>query len=779
MLHAITTFLIRNFFRNLSFSMITLGSLVVGITTSLLLFVWVKYEVTYDRTIVDHDRIFALLFHDDVEGEIHTGEGTRIPLMDFLSHEVPEVEAVTRIDNKNMVLESGEKTIHKTGVYGDSSFFIVHTPGQLQGNAARALNNNRSIAISQTLAKELFDGRDALGKTIFVDRKTEFVVTAVFAPYPYNSHFRYIHFVLPFMARPAGADDWVNYDVKLFDASSRQGVEKKIDRKIAQLYPDGNSASLLFGLNDWRLRWNFENGKVSGGQIVYVIIFSITGLFVLIMACVNYMNISTARAAKRMREIGVRKMTGATQHTLIRQFMIESLIISSVAALLSIMLAWLLLPLFNQLVGLQLVISIADPSLALGLLFIILVTSLIAGSYPAWILSSLSPAVVLKGSLYSGMGGAGLRKALVVFQFALSVVMIFCALITWQQTDFLLKKDLGYDKHRVINIWLDENLHPSFDELREQVLAHTGIESAAFGGASPMEVNGYAECNRTTAPFSSPLMFYGANIDENVLQALNFQFIAGRNFSSGLASDSLNFIITQKAAELLGFEDPVGKRITYNMFSQQEGEIIGVIKDFQHDDIHTSIKPVVFVFGKREYLANMFVRYRDGKLEEALSHLRHVFEQWQPGIPLNYSFLDKDFENQLYREKLLSNISIAFTIIAITIACLGLFGLVLFNAQRRTKEIGIRKVLGASVSQVTLMLCRDFIPPVFYAFLLAFPVAYYIMQQFLEGYASRIAISGYSFALVAGVMVLLVLITALYQSLKAARQNPVDSLKAE
>jgi putative ABC transport system permease protein len=417
--------------------------------------------------------------------------------------------------------------------------------------------------------------------------------------------------------------------------------------------------------------------------------------------------------------------------------------------------------------------------LTIGLLAIVLLTSLLAGSYPAWILSSFKPITVLKSNPYTGIGGGVLRKALVIFQFTLSVIIIFCSLITWQQTDFLLKKELGYDKHRVINIWLDENLHPSFENLRAQVQAHTSIESAAFGGASPMEVNGYAECNRAIGPFESPLLFYGVNIDDHILNTLKFEFVAGRNFSSDHASDSLNFIITQYAADLLGFENPIGQRITYNMYDQQEGEIVGVIKDFQHDDIHTAIKPVVFGFGKPAHLANMFIRYKEGNLDEALIHIQNIFEQLQPGIPLNHSFLDSDFERQLYREKLLSNISIAFTLIAISIACLGLFGLVLFNAQRRTKEIGIRKVLGASVGQVTVMLCRDFIPPVLYSFLLAFPLAYYLMQTFLEGYPSHITISFVSFLGVTAAMLLLVLGTASHQSLKAAQKNPVDALKTE
>jgi ABC-type antimicrobial peptide transport system permease subunit len=755
--------------------LITLISLVVGITTILLLTIWVQHEWSHNKDIVDYDRMYALLIHDQVDGEISTEDGTRIPLMDFLANEVTDIEAVSRIDNRDMRLANGTKSIHKSGVYADSSFFAVHTPDQLQGEMA----NKGSIAISTVLARELFADEEAIGRTISVDPKTDYLVSAIYSPYPKNSSFHYIHFVLPYSARALDADDWTYHDIKLFDPASRADVEELIDKQIAQLSPGGDTKSQLFALDDWRLRWNFENGKSSGGRIVYVIIFSITGIFVLLMACINYMNISTAQATKRMREIGVRKMTGATQSNLIRQFMLEGLVMTSVSAFLSVILAYLLLPYFNQLVGAQLVLSFKDPMLGLGLMLIVVFTTLLAGGYPAWVLSSFKPIAVLNSNLYAGNGGVGLRKILVVFQFTLSVIMIFCSLIMWQQTDFLLKQDLGYDKHRVINIWLDGNHKSSIDNLRAEVQAHTAIESAGFAGASPMEVNGYAQCNRASDPFESPLLFYGANIDEQVLSTLNFELVSGRNFSRAHVSDSLNFVITQHAADLLGFEDPIGERITFDMFGPQEGEVVGVIKDFQHDDIHTPIRPVVFVYGKYAYLNNMFVRYQEGKVDAALQHIKSTFEQVQPGTPVNFSFLDSDFETQLYRERLLGNISIAFTAIAVIIACLGLFGLVIFNAQRRTKEIGIRKVLGASVSQVTVLLCRDFFPPVFCSFLIAFPIGYYLMQKFLEDYATRISISWGSFLMVAVVMVLVLLITISQKSLKAAKENPIDSLKTE
>ncbi|GHN00318.1 ABC transporter permease [Cytophagales bacterium WSM2-2] len=731
--------------------------------------------------MIDSDRIFALLVNDKADGEIQTEEGTHVPLMDFLTHDVPEVEEVTRIDNTRIVLTHKDKSIQKRGVYGDSSFFKVHIPTSLSGNVNHVLSNSQSVAISQKLALELFGTENVLGKTIVVDHKDEFLVSGVFAPYPENSDFNYFDFVLPFTARPKIADEWVNYDIKLFSASAREATEKKIDRKMAEVNPENGTTSLLFGLNDWRLHWNFKNGKSTGGRIVYVVVFSIASLFVLIMSCVNYMNIATARATKRTREIGVRKMTGATQSVLIRQFMTESLIMTCAAIVLSLLLAQLLLPAFNQLVGVQLSFSFLDPTIIIGSIGLGLLTGLLAGSYPALVLSSFKPAVVLKANLYSNVSGAGFRNGLVVFQFTLSVVMIFCALVMWRQTDFLLKKDLGYDKHRIINVWLerDRKTVPSFDNLRSMVLSHSAVESAAFSGASPMEINGYSECNRVTAPLAAPLQFYGVNIDDHTLSTLKFELVAGRNFSHTLASDSNNFIITQSAARLLGFDQPLGQRISYTMFSKQEGEIVGVVKDFQNDDIHIAEKPVVFVFGKPRYLGNLFVRYQEGRLDDVISHLKSTFEKIQPGIPVSYSFLDADFETQLHREKLLKAISFAFTVIAVTIACLGLFGLVLFNTQRRTKEIGIRKVLGASEKQIVLMICQTIVPFVFYSLLLAFPIAFYFMRNFLEGYPSRITISADLFLGVTGIIIGMVLLTVSYQSIKAARQKTVDSLKIE
>jgi putative ABC transport system permease protein len=369
-------------------------------------------------------------------------------------------------------------------------------------------------------------------------------------------------------------------------------------------------------------------------------------------------------------------------------------------------------------------------------------------------------------------------KHLIIFQFTLSIILIFGATVLRQQTNYLLSKDLGFDKNNVINIWLDRSQNLPLEELRNEIQNHSAIVSAGIGGASPMEINGSAEVSWDTKSNKTPLLLNGVSAHYDMLPTLKLDFIEGRNFSREF-NDSSSFIITEQAAKLLGFKNPVGQTIRYTMFGDLEGTIIGVVKDFQNDDIHIEANPVIFTFGPDEYLFNLFIRYEDGKLNEAVAHVTTVFNKFQPGIPVDYSFLDSDFENQFYQEKLLNNLSAWFTTIAIIIASLGMFGLTLFNTERRTKEIGIRKVLGASVGQVVNLLLRDFLKPVIISFVLAFPPAFYLMEKFLEGYVFRINIPILTFILVGVSMIILVLVTSGYQSLRAVGRNPVESLKTE
>ncbi|MBT1698671.1 ABC transporter permease [Fulvivirgaceae bacterium PWU4] len=770
---------IRKFFKNLSYSFVILSGLVVGITTVILVFLWATYELDFDRYHPDNERVFAVLMNEAVDGDIETSEETPVPLADYLATSIPEVESFTRIDNTRRLLGYGTKALQKRGVYADTGYFKVFQPVMIAGDAMHPMPDNHSIVISKTLAQLLFGDNDALGKIIMLDRTNELKVTGVFSGFPENSSLRSYEFVLPFHAKPREEDEWQNYYVKLNAASAREAVERKIDARFKEFFGNQNATSLLFCLTDWRLHWSFENGKVSGGRIVYVVIFGITALFILMMSAINYVNIMTASAAKRAREIGVRKMTGATQRTLIGQFMTESLFTTLMATLVSLGIAYLLLPVFNLITGAKLSMSLTDPKLLLGLSGIALFTGLVAGSYPAFLLSSLKPALVLKQHTMPALTGATFRRSLVIFQFTLSVILIFSAVVMRQQTTYLLKKDLGFDKNNVINIWLSPDFNLPLQNFKAEILDHSSVLSAGLGGASPMEINGYAEVRWAGKRGEEPTMLNGVSCDHDMLSALRFEFVQGRNFSRQFASDSAGFIINQKAADLLGFSDPVGQTITYTMFGEQQGTIIGVVKDFHNEDIHAPMGPVIFTLKTEEELYNLFILYADGQQDQALAHVKAVFDKFQPGIPLPYSFLDSDFEHQFYQEKLLGNLSVWFTVIALVIAGLGLLGLTMFNTQRRTKEIGVRKVLGASVSQILIMLCSGAVRPVLISFVVAFPIGSYLMEEFLAGYAFRISVSAITFILVAAAMIGFVLLTVLYLSFLAAVKNPVESLKTE
>ena len=778
MLRSILALTARHFFRNIYFSSLTLGSLVIGISVVMLIGLWDRYEFSYDRQDPEAERVFLVMSNELFEGEVQTGEEFNVPLIDFLSKELPEVEATTHIDNTEQQLTVGETRVRKYGIAVDSGFFRVFRTRILEGSAERIFSTNRSMAISHTLAALLFRGESPLGKAIQLDGNREFIVTAVFEAFPRNNSLNYMHYVLPYEAIPHAPDEWTNFYVKLLPGSSPGAVESKIDKRLAVLLPGGKTTSLLFAQTDWRLHWNFENGESTGGRIVYVVIFNVTAAFILLMACINYVNLATARASRRAREIGVRKVTGATQATLVRQFLTESILLSLMAAGISVLLVALALPVVRAFTGLPLTVEWNDPVLLAGLAAVTLFTGLAAGVYPAFLLSSMRPALVLKGNVFSALAGAGIRKVLVGFQFALSIGMIFTALMMWKQTDFLLKRDVGYDKHNVINVWLPTDVMQPKEALKTELARHPSVKAVAYGGASPMEINGYADVRFAGMP-AEPVYLYGVTVDFDMIPALGLRMVEGRNFSKDRPADSMNFIINRKAAEAMGFEDPIGQRISYSMFSEKTGEIIGVIEDFHNDDIHLPIAPVIFIPGRTTELFNLFVRYEEGRMDEAMAHLKATFERFYPGVSFNHSFLDDDFETQMSRELFLGKLSLALTVIAILIAVLGLLGLTMFSVERRTREVGIRKVLGASVPQVMVLFFREFTRPALFSLVVAFPVARYLLERYLSGFAYRIPVTIWSFALVALGALTVIFVVVSFHTYKAAVTNPVEALKSE
>lgn len=605
--------MLRNFSRNLTYSLITISGLVIGLTVAITTFFWVRYEFSFNTENPDAARVYMVLTNENSGDDVVTSDWIDLPnSQDFPLELLPEIEAATRLAETDRKISYGDKWIQKSGVFADTGFIQVHQPKIVVGNKAHQLEDNHSIMISRNLANELFGHGDALGKIIQLNPNAEFKITAVYNPFSKNNELSFVEFILPFGSRKSLENDnaWGNETgsskvfLKLYDGSSPEVVEQKVNEGwIKSLKNEGMQTMMLFCMTDWHLYRGFENGKQSGGRIIYITTFCVAALFILIMACVNYVNIATARATQRAKEIGVRKVTGATKVLLFRQFMTESLVITFVSIVISLIIVYTILPLVNLLLVETSPFSLADPRLMFGLILVLFFTASLAGSYPALVMSSFNPVTVLKGSLSSGMRSLGMRGTLVVFQYTLSIIMIFCALIMWQQTNYLLTKDLGYDRNEMIAVWLsgDSADYPkdfSYEHLKAEIESHTSIVSSAYCISDPMKITAWTDVNLVSRPFPNPEIFALANVDEKYIPTAKMEIVKGRNFSPEIISDSSNFIINEKAVAALDFDNPIGQRITVNG-GYLKGEIIGVVKDFNHDDIHLPVNPLVFVFLKK------------------------------------------------------------------------------------------------------------------------------------------------------------------------------------
>lgn len=786
MLRSLLTTTIRHFTRHQVFTSLSLGGLIIGISAFMLIFIWVVDELTQDRYHPDNEKVFMLLRDVQLlDGEHFIGESSPGPLVEYIKSTIPEVEAVCQTGfGERLLLSTDKKISYADGTFAEASYFEVFNLATLEGNPKNLFPDNQSILLSNKLAEILFEGRSALGSTLTINNQFEAKVSGIYK-LPENFSFSDVDFILPFaLHEQQEISTWDNSNrniyVKLSDASSSKAVEEKLTAEIQRVWESKETRMFLFKLTDWHLYWSSVVLLQPSSRVVYVVAFGIAGIFILVMACINFINLSTARAAIRAREIGVRKMSGATRPILIRQFMIESFFITFSAGLLSILVILLLLPAFNAIAGKELVFNLLDPKIAFGFLSIIILSGVLAGAYPAFLLSSLKPASILKGNLYSVLSGSGLRKFLVIFQFSLSVILIFSAIVTHQQVEFLRSKDLGFDKENVLYVEPGQHIDLPFEAFKNEALRNPEIEFVAQAAASPMEINGIGQINWKLGGLTQTMNINNNPIDYDYLKTLGFELLQGRNFSPERISDSTAVIITETAANLMGFENPIGQRVDFGFAT--ESEIIGVVKDFHNADIHDATAPVIFYLGSEATWGRwkrVFIRYKSGTQVEVIDYLTSIAKKLLPNHPLDFRFVDQDFEYQFRRDLRIGYLSICFTTIAIIIACLGLFGLTLFNTQRRTKEIGVRKVLGASVPQVVVLLCKDFSKPIIIAIVLALPISYYLMDAYLNSYRYHTQMTIFYFVLTGFILLTIALLTVAFQSIDAARKNPVEALKTD
>ncbi|MEP7111603.1 MAG: FtsX-like permease family protein [Ferruginibacter sp.] len=800
---------IRNLGKYKFTSFINLFGLSIGFTCCLLILLFVTNELSFDRYNHNADRIYRVTrsFHSP-EGKQWLHLGTIAPPFGpLIQNDFPDIRKITRLlPNSTTPFRYKEKIFNEEkAFYADENLFDVFDVNLTRGNPATALNDPYCVLLSETMAKKYFDNEDPINKIIRQDNSTNYKVTGTFKSFPSNAH---IHpeILLSFNTLRDSAvygekelkTNWgnnsfftylllpPNYPAKNIEAQFPAFLDKHFPTKPNQPVKPSKTTSLyLQKLTDIHLRSHLDYEAEENGDIKRVYIFSAIALFILLIACINYMNLSTARSVLRAREIGIRKAIGAQRREIIAQFLGESVLITTIALVLSLIFTWLAIPWLNKISGQQLNFApIANWKLIIPLIFIPFVVGIISGLYPAFFMSSFQPVKVLKGIPRVQTGKFSFRQVLVVTQFFVSIILIICTAIVFQQLRYMQKISLGFDREHIVTIPYNNSLNPQFETFRTELLQDPAIKNLSRSSRIPTgrlldAMDAAIPVGDTVAPIKADIKFVAADYD--FIPTYGVAMAAGRNFSRDYGMDSASFIVNEVTVRTLGFSTPgevTGKPFIY---SGIRGKIIGVMKDFHFESMHERIIPLVLVMpaAGENFYSRMSVKISGNDIPGAMAKIEKTWKRFLPGTPFDYTFLDENFDRLYQAENRQASLFTIFSSLAIFIACLGLFGLSAFTITQRIKEIGIRKVLGASISNIVRMISKDFLKLVVIAALLAFPVAWYVMHEWLQDFAYRIGISWWVFVLAAVIALLIALLTVSFQAIKAAVVNPVESLRTE
>ncbi|HZE83687.1 MAG TPA: ABC transporter permease [Puia sp.] len=796
----------RNLRRNKVFSILNITGLAIGIATCLVIWLFVQNEWSYDRYNRKAGRMVRVVFRGKFQGEKLNEANVMGPVAQALKSDYPEVQEATRLRDFGFPrVRSGDKTFRDDRqAFVDSNFFQVFSIPLLKGDAATVLLQPNSVVISRAMARKYFGMDDPIGKTLFfADAKATCKVTGVFDKVPDNSHFHFDIFVsmatAPVSSEPAwltsgyytylvltAGDDYRKLEAKLPQVIVKYmgpQLQEAMHMNLTEFRQKGNDLGFyLQPLTDIHLHSDFAVDLAPAGDIRYLFIFGAIAVFMILIACINFMNLSTASASKRAREVGVRKVLGSGKSDLVRQFLLESILLTVIALLLALIIARMALPVFNDLSGKSLVLSLTvNPWLIPGLLLFGLLTGVLAGSYPAFFLSSFNPIRVLKGKLTRSGKSAGFRSGLVVFQFFISITLIIATAVVYRQLSYIQHAKLGYDKEQVLIVQETWWLHNNAEAFRQELLQDprvANVSSSEYLPAGRSDNNNFfLYPNGNSAQIIKSIRY---EVDDRYIPTLGMQMAAGRNFSKDFRTDSSAAILNEAAAAALGWKkDVLGQTITNpdNSGHAISYHVIGVVKDFYFRSLHERISPLVMVLGGGN--GNLIVKAKTKDIPGLLSTIKNKWKELRAEEPFSYSFLDQRFEDEYRAEQKTGMILGIFAGLTIFVACLGLFGLATFTAEQRTKEIGIRKVLGASVSGIVSLLAKDFLKLVVIAFVIAGPVAWWVMNKWLQDFAYRVPIGGWVFVFAAGVAIFITLVTISSRAVSAALANPVKSLKAE
>jgi putative ABC transport system permease protein len=781
---------LRAFLRNSVYSFINVAGLSVGIACSILILLWVHDEVTFDTFFAKYDHLHRVQSHTATDQGVTTSEETSMPLREHILSADSRIKRYAITVGQYALLSIDDKKINKMGYDVSESFLEMFDFQMLSGSAATALSDPRSIVLTQSTATALFGDEDPLGKTVQVkiETKEDLKVTGVIADPPTNISLSF-DFLLPFSYFEA-TSPWIGYArnnwnnnafqtfVELQPGATAADVSGTIRDIVKKNNPNSRELSLfLHPMSRWHLHNRFENGQEAGGTIDYVTLFGGIAVFILIMACINFMNLATARSEHRAREVGIRKSVGSTRKQLIAQFMGESIFMSVVAFALSMVLVQVALPFYNSLIGKHLFIDFASPLFWTFSLSLILVTGILAGSYPAFYLSSFRPSRILRGSEGVGSKGARPRRTLVSVQFAFSMLLIIGAVAVHQQINYLQDRALGYDRENLLMITSTRDIEQNYQTLKRE-LVQTGAAVSVCKSNSPI-TRIYATSEIEDWTGKRPGQHIEAtNIatEYDYARTMGIRILDGRDFSEDFKSDTAAVILNKAAVDVLGLKDPVGDKI--QMWGQT-WNIVGVMDNVLMGSEAHQIGPLVMNFDPT-WSSTISVRLPRGKdLPATVAQVGDVFKKYNPDYPFEYKFADVDFAAKFKTMNMISDLTRVFTVLAIFITALGLFGMAAFTAERRAKEIGIRKVMGASVASVVLLLTQEFSRLVVWAFALAAPVAWWGVHQFLERYPVRISMPWWIFPVagVAALIITVVIVSA--QAIRAAVRNPVDTLRRD
>lgn len=774
---------IRNFRRHKSSFLINVIGLSIGMACSILILLWVIDELQVDKYHEDSERIFRVMEHQYYGGEPNTTLSTPGILAPALKEEFPEIEyATTYTWNVSNLFTLDDQSFKESGIYARQDIFDILTIPLASGNKDQLFKNPQSIVISQELARKYFGNGNPLNEGILLDGETLYTVTGVFKNNPKNTTLRF-DYILRFedwLENNTWAQQWGNNGprtlVKVRENTDLEALNEKIEGLIRTKAEGTPTDLFLYPYADYYLYGQFENTKQAGGRIDYVHLFSIVAVFVLLIACINFMNLSTARATRRAKEVGIRKSIGATKGSLIGQFMGESLMISMGSLLLSVLLVNSFLPVFNDLTQKSLVLDFTEPTLLLIFMGVALMTGLISGSYPALYLSSFEAVRTLKGTIRSSAGEVFARKGLVVFQFALSVVLIFSTLVIYKQIQFTQTKNLGYNKENLISFSLEGRVRSSWDTFSQMIKDINGVRNVSRASHTFQ----YQNSNTTGLdwPGEDPdtkTLFEAVRADHGLVETMDFEIVEGRSFSKDFATDTSAIILNQEAVKTIGYENPVGKTVT--LWDEQR-DIIGVVKDFHFQHMRYEVEPLFIVIMPQNTWIG-YVRLESEQISETLSEIEQVYKSFNPEYPFNYEFQDEQYASLYRSEMRTGEMAKYFSIFAVLISCLGLFGLSAFTAEQRAKEIGIRKVLGASVRGLVLLLSKDFTKLVLIAILIGIPISWYLMKQWISDFAYQTEIGWWIFIASGTLALIIAWLTVSWQSIRAALSNPVESLKRE